>query len=262
MGELLNAVLTHADYFVLLLVRVAGLVLPSPIFGRVGVPQRVKTGFVFFMTLLFFVMIPPKPVQYDTLLGFAWRIFSEMLLGVALAFVTNLFFTIAFTAGQMIDMQIGFGIVNVYDQQNNTQIPLIGNMLNIILLVVFMLVDGPSKLIAMLHRTLTVIPVGTPVFSPNLGPVALELFAKSFLLGVMMALPIIASGMVLEICYGVLIRTVPQMNMFVVGVPLKTLIGFFILLVTVPMFVGFTDRVFNQLFLGVDQMFAAFVTLA
>ena len=262
MDGIVVAVLANADYFVLLLFRMAALVISSPLFGRVGVPQLVKTAFTLALTVLFFITFPPvEEIVYSTLIGFTLIVVSEVMIGIALGFVTNMFFSLAFTAGQLIDMQIGFGIVNVYDQQNNTQIPMVGNLYNIILLLSFFGVNAHHKLFAMIRTTLTRLPVGNAVFSPNIGSVALELFAKAFLMGVMVALPVIASGLILEITLGVLIRSVPQMNMFVVGIPIKIAIGFVLLIVCIPMLVNYSNVIFDELFLGVERMFATFIAL-
>ena len=254
--------LGNADYFILLLFRMGGLVLSSPLFGRVGVPQMVKISFTLSLTLLFFITMPPPTIVYGTLIGYTLILIGEVMLGVALAFVTNLFFALTFVGGQLIDMQIGFGIVNVYDPQNNTQIPLIGNLYNLTLLLVFFGVNGHHRLFSLLQTTLVRLPVGNVLFNPAMGITAVELFAKSFLLGVMVALPIVASGLILEFAIGVLVRTVPQMNVFVVGIPVKIFVGFFILLICIPMFVNFSETIFSEMFAGVEAMFAAFASVA
>ena len=261
MSNLVISVLGNADYFLLMLFRVSGLIFPSPLFGRVNLPAPAKISLCLALTALFFIYRPfYLPIAYNSLLSFVFLCLCELLLGVSLAFVTNLFFTLAFTAGHMIDMQIGFGIVNVYDIQNNTQIPMIGNLLNLMLLLVFFGVNGHHRLISIIDATLVPLPLGHLTFNPQIGLVALEVFALSFTLGIMIALPVIASGLVLEICFGVIVRTVPQINMFVVGIPLKLLVGFVILLFALPAFMGFSETVFSEMFSGVEKMFATFIT--
>jgi len=260
MASMINAVFGNADYFILLLFRVGGLVFASPIFGRVNIPTIAKIGLVAAITYLFFTIFPP-PVElhYSTLAGFLLVGVGELLLGIALAFVTNLFFSItAFTAGQLIDLQIGFGIVNVYDVQNNTQIPMMGNVLNIMLLLLFFGVNGHLRLIDMVHLTVESMPIGTLVVSPKMGLVALEIFTRAFMLGVMMALPILASGLTLEFAFGVLMRAVPQIHMFVVGIPVKMLVGVFVFTLTLPIFANFSSRIFSEMFTGIGNMFATF----
>jgi len=256
-----NAILESADYFILLLFRVGGLVFASPIFGRVNIPSIAKIGLVAAITYLFFSIFPQTvALEYSTLIGFVLICAGELLLGIALAFVTNVFFSLtSFTAGHLIDMQIGFGIVNVYDVQNNTQIPMMGNVLNIMILLLFFAVNGHLRLIEMVYMTVESMPVGTLVISQDVGIMALSVFARAFLLGVMMALPILASGLTLEITFGVLMRAVPQIHMFVVGVPMKMLIGILVFTLTLPVFANYSSRIFSEMFIGLENMFAVFM---
>jgi flagellar biosynthetic protein FliR len=255
------SILMSADYFLLLVFRMSGLIISSPIFGRVNVPMIAKLGLVASLSYLLFNVFPQTvAIHYSTLLGFALLCAGELLLGMALAYVTNVFFSMtAFTAGHLIDMQIGFGIVNVFDAQNNTQVPMMGNLLNIMLILLFFIVNGHLRLLEIVYLTLERMPIGTLVFSPAIGLTALEIFLRAFLLGVMMALPIIASGLTLEIGFGMMMRAVPQIHMFVVGIPLKMLVGLFLFIVTLPVFGSFSARVFEELFLGIERMFANFI---
>lgn len=261
MSNAVGLIIANADYFVLLLFRVGGLVFTSPIFGRKQVPSISKIGLTATLAFLFFIYIPPAgAIKYDSLIGFALICISELLIGIALAFVTNVFFALNFVGGQLMDMQIGFGIVNVYDPQNNTQIPLVGNLMNLIMLIIFFIVNGHHRLIQIIQITVEKLPIGNLAFSPNIGLVALEIFSMSFLLGVMVALPLLASALVMEIAFGALIRTVPQMNMFVIGIPAKLFIGLLVMIFMIPLYVNFTDRIFNEMFLGIDKMFSTFMT--
>ena len=261
MTLVVSEVLGSADYFLLLLCRVGGLVITSPIFGRVNVPQLAKIGFTVALTYMFFVVFPQTvAISYSTLIGFTLLCAIEILLGIALSYVTNIFFALtAFTAGQLIDMQIGFGIVNVYDAQNNMQAPVMGNILNLMLLIIFFAADLHLRLIEMVYLTIERMPIGTLIFSPNIGFVALEVFIRAFMIGVMMALPILASGLTLEIAFGLMMRAVPQIHMFVIGIPLKMLVGMTVFVVTLPVFAGFSARIFSEIFRGIEQMFAVFI---
>jgi flagellar biosynthetic protein FliR len=259
MTNAVNAVLENADYFLLMLVRTGGLVYASPIFGRVLVPSQVKLCLTLALSYFFFTVAPPtaaNALSYSTLIGYFLVIASEILIGVSLAFVTNVFFALTSVAGHSIDMQIGFGMVNVYDVQNRTQAPVTANLLNITLILVFMLTDGHLRLIDILYTTFEHMPVGVPLFSPNVGITALEVFSKMFALGVMVALPVIASGLMIEICFGALMRAVPQIHMMVVGIPLKLIAGFIMILSLMPVYVHFSHAMFDELFRWIEMMFS------
>jgi len=256
MSATVNSILANADYFVLLFFRVGALFISSPIFGRVNIPQIVKITFMGALTFLFFLVGPPPTVlEYSSLFGFFLLIIKEVVIGIALAYITNVFFSLTFTAGHIIDMQIGFGIVNVYDPQNNTQIPMIGNVLNIVLIITFFLTDGHQRLIYLVYLTLEALPVGTLALSGGIGLVMLEIFANAFAIGVMVALPVLASGLIIEITFGTLARSVPQLHMFVIGMPLKTAIGFVLLTILLPVFMSFSGRIFEEMFSALDMVF-------
>jgi flagellar biosynthetic protein FliR len=259
MESAVQNLLLNADYFTLLLFRVSGLFITSPIFGRNIILSHVKIALCAALTYLFFTAAPPAAaIEYRTLIGYFLLAAKELLLGIALAFVTNIFFSLVFVSGHMIDMQIGLGMANVYDPQNASQIPMLGNLLNIILLVVFIGVDGHMRLVEIVYLTLARLPVGSLSVSPGLGAAALEVFIRGFTLGVMTAMPLIASGIILELAFGVLVRTVPQVNVFVVGVPVKTLVGFLILMMSVPVFINFSSNIFSELWTALDRVFGAF----
>jgi len=259
MENTVNNILSHADYFVLLMVRTGGLVMNSQVFGRVLVPQQAKLCLMLAMGYFFFSITPPElmeqPIAYNSLISYMLLIASEMIIGLALAYVTNAFFALTSIAGHSIDMQIGFGMVNVYDIQNQTNSPIMGNVLNLTTLIIFFLMDGHLKLIDILYTTVRNLPVGVPVFATNAGLTALEIFSKMFLLGVMTAFPVIASGLMIEFSFGVLMRSVPQMHMMVVGVPLKLIVGFIIFSAMLPVYVGLCPALFEQMFDWLDMMF-------
>ena len=261
MDSVVNQIIGSADYFILLIFRTGGLVISSPIFGRVNVPNIAKICFTMALGYLFFTIFPQTvDITYSNLISFLLLCAGELVLGIALSFVTNMFFALsAFTAGHMIDMQIGFGMVNVYDAQNNMQAPVTGNIINLMLLVLFFAVDGHHRLVEMVYLTFIRMPIGTPVISPNIGIVALEIFNRAFLLGIMMALPTTASGLTLEITMGMIMRAVPQIHMFVVGVPLKMMVGMTVFSVTLPIYAGFSVRIFGEMFDGMTNMFGVFL---
>ena len=263
MEELVSLIMNNFDYTLLLFLRVSGLILPSPIFGRRTVPGVIKIAFICCLTFIFLLSFPgsTEGAVYNTLLEYVIMCFKELLFGFAIGYITTLFFNLVFSAGQIIDMQIGFGIVSVYDVQNNSQVPVMGNLLNIILLIVFFCVNGHLKLIAILYATFEKIPVGQIQLSMNFVTVMLEAFSLTFILAIMVAMPLLAAGLILEIAMGVLIRSVPQMNMFVIGIPVKIVVGLFVLMVSASVFVSFSNTIFTEMFQSIQQVFNTFGVL-
>ncbi len=261
--EIIGLFTNNFDYTLLLFLRVSGLILPSPVFGRKTVPGIIKISFICCLTFIFLLSFPApaEGIAYDTLLEYVIICIKELLFGLAIGYITTLFFNLVYSAGQIIDMQIGFGIVSVYDIQNNSQVPVVGNLLNIVLLIVFFCVNGHLKLIAVLHATFEKIPVGHILLSMDFVTVMLEVFSLTFILAIMVAMPLLAAGLILEIAMGVLIRAVPQMNMFVIGIPVKIIVGLFVLLISVSVFVSFSNTIFTEMFQSIEQVFNTFGVL-
>ena len=253
----LAAMRDHFDYVLLLFLRVSGILMGSPIFGRKNVPTLSKIGFCAVLTLVF-LMCLPAPQTYPVhvhLLEYVLLCLRELLFGAAMGFVLTAMFSIALTAGSIIDYQIGFYMASIYDAQNNIQSPLSGSLLNLMLLVMFFSVDGHLKLIDILYRTVEAVPIGATAPASEILWAAAEVVSRALVLSVMVAMPVLAAGMMLEAALGATIRTVPQLNMFVVGIPLKIIVGLLMLGLTLTVFAEFSKGIFNKTFDYIGIMF-------
>ncbi|MHB1313910.1 MAG: flagellar biosynthetic protein FliR [Christensenellales bacterium] len=258
MDNIIHDVSLNLDYFILMFLRITALIVTSPLFGRKNIPNMMKIGFCIVLTYVLFVAYPVAPaIEYQNLLGFVLLCIKELLFGLVLGYVTNMFFSLTQTAGYVIDMQMGFGMVNVLDMQNNISVPITGNFLNMILLLSFFGVNGHHQLIYIMKTTIRNFPVGSITLSPKIGWTALEVFVLAFVLAVNVAMPMIASGLLGELIMGFVVRTVPQMNMFVVGIPLKVLLGLLMLLLVMPIYVSFTNVIFQNMYAAIDKILLA-----
>lgn len=244
------------DYFLLLFIRMSALIFSSPIFGSKRVPSIVKIGLCLTVTYLMYAYLPATEIVYTHWLTYAFMCISELIFGLILGYATTAFIQLVFTSGQMIDMQMGFGMAGVSDAQSDIQVPVVGNFLSILMIISFFGVNGHLKLIGMLQASVNQIPIGHVTISPGIAFQAMEMFALSFILAINVALPIIAASLLTELTMGVLIRTVPQMNVFVVGIPVKVLMGLLMLLFVIPIFVAFTGVIFDNMFSSIEQIFS------
>ena len=248
-----------AAQFALMMIRMSGLFLLSPVWGRSNIPNRFKIAFAVVLTIILINFYPPGDAVETNLIGFALLCMGELLVGLVLGFVTTMFFGIVFTAGQIIDMQTGFGMVQVYDVQQNIQIPIVGNLLNLVILLCFIVSGGHLKLVEILFRTFEALPVGQIAVDERLPAVMLEGFIRTFVLAVQVAMPVIASGLLAEISLGIIVRTAPQMNVFVIGIPIKIIIGLVMLFLVVPMFIRMTGAIYDEMFTFIGRAFDALV---
>ncbi|UOO37314.1 flagellar biosynthetic protein FliR [Oscillospiraceae bacterium CM] len=253
----LSFVWNHLDYVMLMFVRISGLLISSPIFGRRNIPNIAKIGFCAVLTAVFMAGLPAPDTYavYDNLVVYALVLVRELAFGVAMGFVLTTMFNLTMTAGAIMDYQIGFSMASIYDAQNNAQTPITGSLFNIMMILLFFLYDGHLKLIDLIWRTFTAIPVGAAMAPAEILWVAAEVMTKSFVLSVMVAMPVLAAGIMMEFALGAIIKTVPQMNMFVVGIPIKIVVGLVVLLMTFSLFAVVTKDIFSTIFSQIGLMF-------
>lgn len=255
MEQVLDNVITHLDFFVLAFIRITALVVSSPIFGRRNIPNIAKIGLCLALTYIVFITAGEYPaLQIRNPVEYGLLCFKELLFGMVIGWCTQLFFSLVQTAGYAIDMQMGFGMVNVFDVQNNVSVPVTGNLYYIILTMMFFAVNAHHQLIYILLSTFETVPVGQVVLNPAIGIAALEVFILSFVMAMNVAIPFIAAGLLAEITLGFIVRTTPQMNVFVVGIPLKILLGFIMIIVMMPVYVNYTGAIFDNMFSAIAYM--------
>ncbi|GHV09226.1 flagellar biosynthetic protein FliR [Clostridia bacterium] len=241
-------------HFFMMVTRMSALFILSPIFGRNQIPMYVKIMLSMMMGFIAVQWYPPPAAMPPTLMHFALQLSGELAVGLMIGWVTTLFFSVVYTAGQFIDMQIGFGMVQIYDVATNAQVPVAGTLLNLVLVECFIVTDGLPKVVRLLFYSLEIIPVGEVSVTPAIGALMLSGFVEAFIIALSVAAPILTSAMVAEIALGILVRTAPQMNIFAVGMPLKTLLGLLMLVVIMPIFVMFTNTIFENMWIFMSEV--------
>jgi flagellar biosynthetic protein FliR len=187
-------------------------------------------------------------VEYSNLLSFAVIVGKEFLVGVIIGFVSFLVFSALYIAGQIIDMQIGFGMVNVLDPTMNSQVPLMGNFIFILTTLFFLLADGHHVLISALYKSYSVLPINGFDFTEAMVNNITTVFSEIFVIGFKISVPVIAAALMTEVALGILSKTVPQMNVFVVGIPLKIGVGLLTLYIMLPVFIQIMSVTFDKMY--------------
>ena len=240
-------------YGMLLFLRVTGLFVLSPIFGRKNVPNGAKVGLALLLSYIFLSAYPPaSPVFTGNVADYALLCVKELSIGLIMGFMTILFFDVASMAGQVMDVQIGFGMAQIFDPETRNQVSLVSSLLNYTLLLYFIVVDGHLTLIKILYFSFDKIPVGQVLLPQSIALVCIQAMSMAFSMAITVALPIIAAELILEVVLGILIRTVPQLNIFVVGISVKIFVGLLVLVLFIPAFASYGDKIFETLYTWVQ----------
>lgn len=226
------------DIFLLIFIRVTGLFVVSPIFGRKNVPVYYKVGFSFLLAIIISFSIPmPDLGAYTSLFAFILLAAKEFVIGLTLGFISYLITTSIYLAGQMIDMHIGFGMVNVFDPVSNIQIPVTANFYFILAMLMFLAIDGHHLLIYTLSDSFTLFPIGSKVLiEQSLLDFVINIFMSVFAISIKIAAPVTAAILITDVALGIIAKAVPQVNVFIIGLPLKILVGFIVIVVTLTAF--------------------------
>lgn len=249
--------LTEIEYFLLILVRVSTFVYLAPFYGMKGVPNQVKIGISFFVSvLLFHVTGPHEALAYNTVWGYGMIVAKEALTGLFLGFGVSICTGILAFAGRIIDMETGLSMVNLVDPTTKEMSSMTG-VLYQYMVTLILLVSGMHRyLLQALAETYILIPVNGAIFHTDKLLETMLLFLRDYILiGFRICLPVFAVMLLLNAVLGIMAKVSPQMNMFAVGLQLKVLVGLCVLFITVRMLPGIADFIYTEM----KQMMVAFV---
>ena len=150
-------------------------------------------------------------------------------------------------AGEVIGIDVGFGVVNIIDPLSSEQISIIGTFKNLIAVVVFLLVDGHHVVLQTLAVSFEMVPLGGMQFTDLLAQGLIQMTSRVFVMAAKLAAPVIAALFLTSLALGIIARTVPQMNVFIVGFPLKIAVGMLVLMLSLPLFQVVLVKFFGKL---------------
>lgn len=253
--DLFQLMQSQTGFFLLIFARVSGIFTAAPIFGSRNIPVVAKAGLALAITYILFPMIfNTKTTIPDAFFAYVLVVAGEFLIGLIFGFASSLIFSAVQMAGQILDMQIGFGIVNVLDPQSGQQLPLIGNFKYILALLVFLVTNSHHLLLSALFNSFKLIPVTGVVFHADIAQVIVDMVGGTFVIALKISFPVLLSLFLTDVALGILARTMPQMNIFVVGVPGKIIVGLFVLSLALPFYIIFLEVAFNGMYKDIYRL--------
>jgi len=241
--DLLESLLAGFAAWLPVFVRVATFIFATPLFGR-GVPPQTRAGFATFLALLLTGAVPLSDVPQD-LAGYLLVIVEEVGVGLAMGLVVSMVVSAVYLAGQLLDIPIGFSMVNVFDPEAGIQTPVLSQFHYVIAILVLFGANGHHALLRALADSFALFPPGAAWNAAASLDAALAGFARMFELGVRIALPVIGALFLVDVALGIVARAVPQVNVFFVGFPLKIGLGIALLILTLPVYAGFAAYLFG-----------------
>lgn len=238
----------QVEAFILVLLRVSAIVVTIPVISDQSVPVRFKAALSIFITLIIFPIVLPKisqPISYPLLI-LMYKMAGEVMIGLIIGFAARLIFVGIQMAGDMVGFQMGLSIANVIDPMTSTQVSIITELQYLIAMLVFLAVDAHHIFFSAIIQSYSIISPLTFHFSGQLMQFIFDFSKEMFVVAIKIGAPLIAVMLFTTVGLGIVARTVPQINVFIVGMPLQITIGLIFLGLTAPMFVKLTQGLFSR----------------
>jgi flagellar biosynthetic protein FliR len=244
--------------FLLVLVRVAAFFVTLPLFSYRTIPNQFKIGIAFFLTFIMFTNIDVSSVNIEGIYFFL--LLKEAAVGLLIGLIAYIIIAAIQIAGGFIDFQMGFAIANVMDPQTGAQSPLTGQYFYIIALLFLLSVDGHHLLIDGVFYSYATVPIDQfiPFHNEGIVEFVIDAFNKMFLIAFQMAIPIVGCLFLVDVALGIIARAVPQLNVFVVGLPIKIFVSFVAILFYLSLYMLLVRLLFSTMFetmRGLMQLF-------
>jgi flagellar biosynthesis protein FliR len=236
--------------FLLILVRITAFMVTAPIFSGRQIPVQYKIAFSVMLSALC-VGVIKEPIHSLSLWTATLLILKESMVGIILGMVASILLYSVQLAGSLMDLQIGFSMANLFDPTFGMNTQLTGRMKNILAILVLFSIDGHHLLIQGILASFDWISLQSSVpawMDGRISTFLLMCVKQMFMIGFMMAAPIVGTLFVVDVAIGIIARTVPQMNIFAVAPPLKILIHFLIYIFILPSFFYLLKILFENMF--------------
>jgi flagellar biosynthetic protein FliR len=251
------------DYnFTLLLMifmRLSGCIMFNPILGRRNLPTIFQIGLTLMLTLFTYPLVPAQVLEISNFLIFFIVALKELLIGFIIGFIIQMFMSVIQISGEMMDMQLGISMSKIYDPASNISMPLSASYVNVMFILIFFCANGHLTLVQIFTKLCTIVPYGTELVNPAVFQNIVSLFSVILIYAVKISLPVLAAEFITEIAVGLVMRAVPQIDIFTVSIQLKVIIGFAVILILVPPLATFLERLITIMFDNISHVFSAFV---
>ena len=244
----LNLPIEDVYRFMFVLVRVASMLFVIPFFESRNVPVLVKVGLAMAVAWLLLPQVHTQPPSIETSpVAFVLGLVSEIVIGLIIGFLLQLLFVGIQLAGQTAGFQMGFAIANVVDPASSMQIPMLSQFLNIFALMLFLCLDIHYYFIKALMDGFEIIPFWSARLDGNIFQLLTHAVSNAFLIAVKIGAPVMVALLLTSVALGLIARTVPQMQIFIVAMPVKIVLGMLFLGFSLPFCANFLKSIFIEL---------------
>ena len=222
---------TNIVGFILLFFRFAALFIATPIFSHKNIPMNIKASMAFFFTIVFYSSMPPLSIAINTQ-SIILAILSEFMLGLSVGIILLLAYNVITLAGGIISFMMGFSMASAIDPQSGISMPIISQFLSLMALMILFSLNLHHWMLLFIDSSLKTVPLGGFLMKKELFYYIIHAASNMFMIGFVIAFPIIALSWLQDVLFGMLMKTMPQFNLLVIGFPIKIMVAFAVLIAT------------------------------
>lgn len=237
----------NLEYFLLIAMRISTFMVSAPFFSMSFVPRKVKAGLAFVMAFVIYNTLEYEPLQYVGTIGYGALIIKEALAGLILGFAANICTMILSFAGHFVDTEMGFAMVQNMDPTSNTQTTVTGNLFVYTVTLIMLVSDMHLMVLTAVLDSFERIPLGNVRVTPTMYTLMVKFLADYFLIAFRIVLPVFMCILITNVILAILAKIAPQMNMFVIGLQLKVMVGLAVLMLIVGLLPAITDFIFGEM---------------
>ncbi|MBI5747504.1 MAG: flagellar type III secretion system protein FliR [Nitrospinae bacterium] len=229
--------LHRMQQFIFVFVRVGAILISLPFFGSGNVPARLKTSLAFLVSLIAYPLIKFDGIIFPSgVFPLSIALSSEVFIGLIIGHASRLVFAGVQMAGHLIGFQMGFGIVNVIDPSTSSQVSVTSQFENILAMLIFLSINAHHWFLKGIVESFSLVPLLGFHFTGAVANIMIDIFKNVFIIGIKLGAPVIAALFFTTIALGLVARTVPQINVFIIGFPLQIGIGLLMMGLTMSFF--------------------------
>jgi len=229
-------------------VRIIAMLMSSPIFSVRQIPTIVKMGLSLILSLLVTANIKIPTYQFiNNNFDLVFFIFREIAIGVSIGYISTLIFNAIRVSAQIMDFNVGFSMSQYFDPSTSGSSTPLERFFNWFAIVIFVTLNFHHILLSAIIKSFEVVPLVILKINSNIFIVILDVFAKSFYIAMQLAAPVVIVVFLTDFTLGLINRAVPQINIFLLSLPVKTLVGLFAVSVILPGLTHIYIKLFESL---------------
>ncbi|MEO1814762.1 MAG: flagellar biosynthetic protein FliR [Acetobacterium sp.] len=245
--------------FLLASCRTAGVIFFNPIFGRNSVPSIMKVGLSLAIAMFAVFELGTTQVIDYTAIEFIGAMLQGFIIGIVIGFIMTLFLSVFQLGGEVMDMQMGLSMASMYDPATKANISVTGNLLTSMYILIFFISNAHLALFTVVIQSFQVIPLGIGQVSDQVAVFFIELMYYIFIYAVQLSIPIIVTEIIAEFAVGILMRLVPNINVFVINIQIKVIIGLIVVFTIIPALANFMTQMNLLMMEKITQVLTFFI---